>query len=134
MNLMSLINMIGGRKALAMLTMLVVGIAFAYLKGDVPPGVLVLLQTIFSGYIAGNVGEHFAKRTPAEVAKDNADVAEQMAVVAQSIQRSNEALSYLVEYVNHVESRFQQASGGATNKNSAAARNRRAMDDVGEDE
>lgn len=40
------------------------GIAVAT-KGDVPANLLALLQTLFGGYVGGNIGEHWAKNISA---------------------------------------------------------------------
>jgi hypothetical protein len=47
---------IGGRKAAAAITVLVIGIVSVALKGDIPPGLLQLLEVVFGAFVVGNVG------------------------------------------------------------------------------
>lgn len=53
-----MINSIGGRKLVAAAVVLVVGAGAVILKGDIPPNMLQLLQTLFGALVLGNVAEH----------------------------------------------------------------------------
>lgn len=55
-----MIDTIGGRKTLALLLIMVVSIGVVLLKGDVPEHFSAILEFLFTGFVAGNVGEHFA--------------------------------------------------------------------------
>lgn len=48
----------GFRKIIASVIVLVVGLSVTYFKGDIPANLLQLLQVIFAGFMAGNIGEH----------------------------------------------------------------------------
>lgn len=51
-------NQVSSRKLLVSLVILVSGIAISAVKGDIPHGLLQLMEVIFGGFIVGNVGEH----------------------------------------------------------------------------
>jgi hypothetical protein len=53
-----LIDSIGGRKVLAVIIMLVLGVGAVLLKDDVPPNFLNLLQFLFGAFVVGNAVEH----------------------------------------------------------------------------
>jgi hypothetical protein len=55
-----MIDMIGGRKVLAALVVLIVGIGVVLMKGDIPPNLLSLMQVVFAAFVAGNGVEHVA--------------------------------------------------------------------------
>lgn len=50
----------GSRKVITGLIILLCGIGSLLLKGDVPPGFLTLLQTIFAAFVVGNAAEHIS--------------------------------------------------------------------------
>lgn len=54
------IDAIGGRKILATIVVLAVGIGATIFKGDVPPNLLTLLQFAAGFFVAGNAVEHVA--------------------------------------------------------------------------
>jgi hypothetical protein len=53
-----LIDSIGGRKVLVAASVTLLGVGAVFVKGDVPPGFLTLLQTIFAAFVVGNGIEH----------------------------------------------------------------------------
>ena len=55
-----IVESVGGRKVLVTLIMAGVGLALTFYKGDIPPGLLGLMQTIFGAFVVGNVFEHIA--------------------------------------------------------------------------
>lgn len=52
--------LVGQRKLLVCLLMLAGAVLMIVLKGDVPPGALSLMQTLFAAFIVGNAFEHWA--------------------------------------------------------------------------
>ncbi len=65
-----MIDKVGGRKALMLVITLASGIGCVALKGDIPANFLMLLQTIFGGFIVGNGMEHLSnarRAAPKEV-------------------------------------------------------------------
>lgn len=52
------LSVFSGRKIIAAAITLIVGIGATYFKGDVPPGLLTLLQTLFGAFVLGNSVEH----------------------------------------------------------------------------
>jgi hypothetical protein len=55
-----MIETVGGRKTIALLIILLTAIGTVLLKGDIPERFLSILEFLFTGYVAGNVGEHVA--------------------------------------------------------------------------
>ncbi len=55
-----MIDSIGGRKVFAALLVIAIGVATVFLRGDLPPGLLSLLQVVFGALVAGNAMEHVA--------------------------------------------------------------------------
>lgn len=53
-----MIDAIGGRKVLAVLVIVALGVGAVFLKGDVPTNFLELLKWVFPFFIAGNAIEH----------------------------------------------------------------------------
>lgn len=51
-----ILELLGGRKAAACITAIIVGIAATVLKGDIPAGLADLLKWVVTAYVAGNVG------------------------------------------------------------------------------
>lgn len=51
-----MLKYVGGRKAIAAITVLVLGMVAVFVKGDIPPGLLQLLEVVFSAFVAGNLG------------------------------------------------------------------------------
>ncbi len=51
-------KLVGKRKLLVFGIILVVGIAIALYKGDIPSNLLQLLEVVFTGFMAGNVAGH----------------------------------------------------------------------------
>lgn len=54
------LNAVGGRKVALTLVMAAVGLGLTFYKGDIPPGLLAFMQTIFGAFVVGNVFEHIA--------------------------------------------------------------------------
>lgn len=54
------IDTVGGRKVVATVVVLIVGVGAVALKGDVPPNLLTLLQFAAGFFVAGNAVEHIA--------------------------------------------------------------------------
>lgn len=55
-----MIDSIGGRKVAVALVVLALALGTTYFKGDVPPGLLALLQTVFAAFVIGNAFGHAA--------------------------------------------------------------------------
>jgi hypothetical protein len=55
-----MVDKIGGRKVLVVLVTLALGLAITLWKGDIPSGLLSLIQVLFGAFIAGNGVEHIA--------------------------------------------------------------------------
>lgn len=54
-------NRLGGRKMVAGLVVVLVGVVVTVAKGDVPEGLQQMLEMVFGALVLGNVGEHAAK-------------------------------------------------------------------------
>jgi hypothetical protein len=62
-----MIDAIGGRKVAGALLVIAIGVGVVFLKGDIPPNLMALLQVVFGAFVAGNAVEHMAAaRKPAE--------------------------------------------------------------------
>jgi hypothetical protein len=53
-----MVDKIGGRKVVVALITLALGIGAVFLRGDIPPGLLTLMQTLFGAFVAGNMFEY----------------------------------------------------------------------------
>lgn len=60
-----MIDAIGGRKIVAALVILAVGVAVVIMKGDIPANLLSLLQVVFGAFVIGNGVEHVANAVTA---------------------------------------------------------------------
>ncbi len=106
---MGLIRSFGGRKALATFAMLLIGAGCVWLKGDVTPGFLTLMQTLFGGFVLGNGVDHFMETKKAQVlptptpdptiieAKQSIDrLVSGSEAQAQTLQTLTQAVSYII--------------------------------------
>jgi hypothetical protein len=50
-----MIDKLGGRKAFFSLVAIIVGVAIAFIKGDLPPNLLNLLQFVLGAFVTGNL-------------------------------------------------------------------------------
>ena len=66
MNETKMINLLGGRKAAALLIMALLGIGTVVWKGDVPANFLSLMEFLFAAYVAGNVGSKLVGGAPTQ--------------------------------------------------------------------
>lgn len=55
-----MMNSLGGRKVFVTLIIGAIGLGMVFYMGDIPPGLLALMQTVFGAFVAGNVLSHFA--------------------------------------------------------------------------
>ena len=55
-----MIDQIGGRKLIAGVVVLALGVGAVLLLGDIPPNLLQLLSIVFGAFVVGNVGEHIS--------------------------------------------------------------------------
>ena len=62
--------MFSTRKIISGLVLLLVGLIVTYIKGDIPPNLLSLMQLLYSAFIIGNSLEH-ATTTYSEAKKNN---------------------------------------------------------------
>jgi hypothetical protein len=86
-----MIDHMGGRKLVAALVILLVGVGVVALKGDIPANMLALLQTLFGALVLGNAVEHAAA---AHVeAKKAAVVATEQPPVVDTIEELHAELS-----------------------------------------
>lgn len=47
------------RKIIAGLVLLGAGLGITYYKGDIPPNLMGLMQSLYYGFVAGNAFEHY---------------------------------------------------------------------------
>lgn len=52
--------MFATRKILSGLILLIIGLVITYIKGDIPPNLLSLMQWLYTAFVVGNFGEHAA--------------------------------------------------------------------------
>lgn len=52
--------LVGNRKLIAVVVLLVLGVGAVFLRGDVPPNFLSLAQFLFGAFVVGNGVEHLA--------------------------------------------------------------------------
>lgn len=51
-------NLRGSRKLITGLVLLLVGLGITLARGDIPPGLLSLLQALYASFVVGNGVEH----------------------------------------------------------------------------
>ncbi len=57
--------MFGTRKIISGIVLLAVGLGVVYLKGDIPPNLLSLMQILYGAFVLGNAFEHYTEsKTP----------------------------------------------------------------------
>lgn len=56
-----MISALGGRKVVVAIVVTLIGVGAVFLKGDVPPNFLSLLQTVFGAFVAGNMFAHYTE-------------------------------------------------------------------------
>lgn len=112
--LLGIVEKMGGRKlVLAMLVAIIAGLCEAVFPTGLSTNMMTVLLGIIGTFTAGNVAEHFTKRKPAplDVAyslsapeAEEADPLEaKMDGLADSLQTTNEALGFLVNYVKQAQ-------------------------------
>jgi hypothetical protein len=55
-----MIDKIGGRKVVALVIVMLLAVGAVFLKGDVPPNFLQVLQWVFAAFVVGNGVEHLS--------------------------------------------------------------------------
>lgn len=51
--------MFSTRKIISGLLLLIVGLGVTYMKGDIPPNLLSLMQLLYGAFVLGNAFEHY---------------------------------------------------------------------------
>ena len=98
-------NYVGGRKALALLTILSIGVGFAFLRGDIPTQLATFLEVVFGLYVGGNVGSKLVpiNRRQAETVQPQTEAAQpQVETVQPNPTKQKEESTELVENLNHI--------------------------------
>jgi hypothetical protein len=49
------------RKIWSGVTLLIVGVVITFIKGDIPPNLLSLMELLYSAFVIGNFGQHAAE-------------------------------------------------------------------------
>jgi hypothetical protein len=108
MKAVDLINSIGGRKAAACLSALIVAVVACLIKGDVPAGLADILKYIVTTYVAANVGADVVAAVAVKTsspdapppivvaAPPHADNSEVLAQIATSVAATQNGMSYVI--------------------------------------
>lgn len=101
------IDSFGGRKTVAAIATLALGMIVTYSKGDIPPNLLQLLGLVFGGFVMGNVGEHVAgifKTKAAEAPTlDTSGITVQLDNLTEATAATQQGVSLLVNYVSQAK-------------------------------
>jgi hypothetical protein len=108
------IDRLGGRKVVVALAVLLLCIGVVAVKGDVPPGLVSMLQFLFGSFVVGNVGEHAAAAYAAAKAPDEAAPAAPAADYSGDFVHLNQQLGTVKTQLDGVE-RVSTAILDATN-------------------
>jgi hypothetical protein len=103
-----MIEQIGGRKMVAVLVCVVIGVAAVFIKGDVPANFLSLVEFLFGAFVVGNGVEHAAGAYSAANSDgpmpDNSDVLarlngleEHLGATQQGVATVQQTLSFIIQ-------------------------------------
>lgn len=95
---MNIINLVGGRKVMGKLLIVAAGLVIAWVKGDVPPNLLVLLLGAYGLYVGGNVGSSMAAGKAPTI--DMKPISMQLDQLAEATATTQQGVGLLVNYVS----------------------------------
>lgn len=98
---------VGLRKLIVSIVILGVAVAVAYIKGDVPPGLVNILGLIFGGFVVGNAVEHIT------------DGSIEKASLAQQAATENSTPTASEEQVKALEAKIDATALGVDNVQNA---------------
>lgn len=117
-----MITKLGGRKAAMAGLILATGIGLVAMRGDVPPNMLTLLMTLFSGFVVGNIGskvvglraikpiDNSTPKMDSPIESKLDALSAQVQLLSDSYATSQQGIGFLVSYVNsQVQSQTIQA-------------------------
>lgn len=121
-----MIEVLGGRKAAACITGLLIAVGAFLIKGDLPAGLADMIKYLVTTYVAGNVGADVVaaiatKKPPAEAVSEPApavippapvseptDSSEQLSRIEAAIQQVGQGVSVVQNGLSHVLAQMGQ--------------------------
>jgi hypothetical protein len=101
-----MLSSVGGRKAAACLTALIIAVLAVMFKGDVPPGLIDMMKYIVGVYVAANVGSDLVAVAQSHVDKKETTVTETVTNVAPPVQPDpavGEALGEMAKSITGIQ-------------------------------
>lgn len=101
---------VGGRKLVLTIIMAAIGIGLVFYKGDIPAGLLALMQTIFAAFVVGNAFEHMS----------NAAVKRKQPIENTQVDNSAD-FQYLSSRLDSIEAELEKQKQGIAQANQSLA-------------
>lgn len=110
------LDAVGGRKVALTLIMAAIGIGLVFYMGDIPAGLLALMQTIFGAFVVGNAFEHMS----------NAAVKRKQPVEIPQVDNSVD-FEYLSSKIDELNKQVEQQKMGVAQANQSLATVQQAL-------